>query len=799
MATRAARAAPTILLLLAASTSYAAFAPGAPAAAQLGSSTAYVSPYMPSATGGYATSYFTLNNADLQSATNGNCDFLEGAFEESFTGPLNVTRWDPSSMSGQDHCVGLAPAGSGPCTAMLPNMVVLNANFTTYNAALQGSGLVMRASQKPCSTVKQNASDGSPSQCCTTNSNGQTCAAWAGSHLVSQGCILYGVLELEAAFDLATSRSAITGLTSGAFYFTATYLVKAGPNSVSFDPSWNEIDIGMIEGPRGLEFHATIFTAAPGTPTATTMDALTFDPSGPVVVGGGNVKVSDSSSAGSNVPGSVHAAGFTNQKAMYFANVSSTFHTYKVVWTPTWIAWMVDLSVYRNISFAIWRPQSIRQILRTNVGDSADPVPTVNNNAWPPCTGRSDPRYNAPGANGCVLYNTDRPDAYVYVKRIRYTPLSATAINDALTSASMAAKYGPMPPAPNPTGTTSVTAAYSLGVPGSSPSGRHLLQTLPSNTAIANQVSAIVPGVAPSAVSVASTPDSYAIGGYIVIADTSGFLTPSTWTAGVQAAFINGLDGDLIPDVAHINVQSVQPLLRTMQCNVPASATLPACPLTGAFANSWMNVPGLSDTANGVVVQFTVGGYPTLAAANADITTLNDDSGAGFTGTVARLSASEATLLATYLAAAQAANDTANAALFSQDFSNVGPASVFMALLDQNSAPMYAPQVYAVYTVSVSTEGSSSAATAASLSSGLSSGLSGGTMSTFPPTRQQALAENMCSSSSTTTNMRSWYGVGIAFVIAFGLQTLALCVLIAKLLKAPKAAAPAEMGKTAEA
>jgi hypothetical protein len=189
-----------------------------------------------------ARDYFALSNADLQTATVGSCDFLEGAFEETFTSPvLNYSRWDPSQLSGLDHCTGLAPAGAGPCTAMLPSMVILNAPFASYNPSLSGNGLVLRASQSPCSTVKQNSADGAPSQCCS----GSTCAAWAGAHLVSQGCILYGVLELEAAFNL-TSVSPISNKTSGAFYFTATYLVKSSPNpgGPAYDPSWNEIDIG---------------------------------------------------------------------------------------------------------------------------------------------------------------------------------------------------------------------------------------------------------------------------------------------------------------------------------------------------------------------------------------------------------------------------------------------------------------------------------------------------------------------------------------------------------------------------
>ena len=446
---------------------------------------------------------------------------------------------------------------------------------------------------------------------------------------------------------------------------------------------------------------------------------------------------------------------------------------------------MVDMSVYRNITFSIWRPQSIRQILRTNVGDSADPAPATSTNVWPPCAGTTDPRYRQPGSAGCVLYGIDRPDGYVYVRRIRYTPYSTQAVTDALTSTSMFAKYGAMPMLPVQTATASSTATYALGS-ATSGSGRHLLQAPPSAASISAQLSSLVPGTTPGAVSVALT--SYAIGGYVVIADSAGFLSPTTWTAGVQSAFLNGLDGDLVPDVTHITVQSVQPLLQTMQCNTHSTATLPACPLQGAFANSWINVPGLSDVAGGVVVEFTVGGYSSPTTAAADLATLGDDSGAGFTGSVNRMSAAESALLSSYINAAQAANDTGNAYLFSQDFSSVGPANVFMALLDENSAPMYAPQVYAVYTVQIVTEATSSPAVISGLNSGLSTGLTGASqLSTYPPSRTQAIADETCSANSAKVP-KAWYGVGIAFVIAFGVQTIALCVLIAKVLKAKPAA-----------
>ena len=60
-----------------------------------------------------------------------------------------------------------------------------------------GIGAILTLSQDPC------AANGGTA-CC--NAQGTTCAKWAGAHMVSAGCIQYGVLEVEAAFDSASQR-----------------------------------------------------------------------------------------------------------------------------------------------------------------------------------------------------------------------------------------------------------------------------------------------------------------------------------------------------------------------------------------------------------------------------------------------------------------------------------------------------------------------------------------------------------------------------------------------------------------
>ena len=163
-----------------------------------------------------------LSLSNLGTETEGGCDFIEDAFEDTFSSTvLNVTRWMPDQLDGQEHCVGLAPSGPQTCTMMLGSQVKLAQPFPAYLGDTKSRGAILTLSQAPCLNSRT---------CC--NSKGNNCANWAGSHLVSAGCIQYGVLEIDAAFDMPPSGYG--------FYFTATYIVYG-----SKDESWNELDIGM--------------------------------------------------------------------------------------------------------------------------------------------------------------------------------------------------------------------------------------------------------------------------------------------------------------------------------------------------------------------------------------------------------------------------------------------------------------------------------------------------------------------------------------------------------------------------
>ena len=378
---------------------------------------------------------------------------------------------------------------------MMTSQVALAQPMPAYLGG--GTGAVLTLSQTPCNNPAN------PGACC--NSKGTICANWAGAHLVSAGCIQYGVLELEAAFNMPAN--------AGGFYFTATYVVFGGS-----DPAWNEIDIGMINNVLGqLEFHATVFTANKAAPTGTLMDALNFAQT-PI---GTSINVNTSIKA---INGGVAPQKFYN------SSFASQFHTYKVVWTKNTVAWMVDTVVYRNISYAPWRPMSIRQILRTNQGINA-----------------VGPQFG---------------DSKVYIRRIRYTPLSDQAVADAYRCTSMFACYGAMPTGAMSTATTFVTLA-SGDRSTTAAGGRHLLQSLESDGALLQDaVAALLPGM-PSG-SVNATPSAFGLSLRIDIAGLNPAGLQGAMSAldvyttdGVQLALTSGLADDFEPASGNVLIQSV--------------------------------------------------------------------------------------------------------------------------------------------------------------------------------------------------------------------------------------------------
>ena len=363
------------------------------------------------------------------------------------------------------------------------------------------------------------------------------------------------------------------------------------------------------------------------------MDALNIDPTGPVQASTPSnpcgfaplspcsPKNSDGSSAGS----AGVAAGATNRQALY--NSPYAFHNYKVIWTPTWTAWLVDTTVYRNITFSIWRPQSIRQILRTNVGDSRDPVPATGR--W--CAASTGSSGGVTSASTCVNYNKPRPDAYVFIKRIKYTPMDSQG--NYITAAMTSLRSPSLPSTAVPVTSPPVLITKPLPSP-TIAAGRRLLDAASDIATIQAQVAASVPGLSSDQVGV--TLSSYALYGYLMLIDPTGAITTQTWNIGLQSTLLAGLDQDTGAPSGSISMVSINTLSADMVCESNATTTFPACPLLGARQDSWVNLPGYDSpsspglgAASALLIEFSITGYASTAAANADLQLLLVDSGTG--------------------------------------------------------------------------------------------------------------------------------------------------------------------------
>jgi len=225
-----------------------------------------------------------VDKADLMAAHSAQCQYMEADFEDDFNSEtLNTSRWLPvGSVNGppagvaasttgkyttvwgaqpfggyQDHCPSAGAVGAaspGTCTYIDPNALKLNADLPGYvTNGVQEVGAIASINQDRC----YNDDGSNVADCCVKQSiknkvtgaieSVSVCASWSGSHLSSQGCIQYGILETEAAFDMPS--------TGGAIAFFGTYMFGGeNPGSVSIgttaatqivDPQWNEIDIAF--------------------------------------------------------------------------------------------------------------------------------------------------------------------------------------------------------------------------------------------------------------------------------------------------------------------------------------------------------------------------------------------------------------------------------------------------------------------------------------------------------------------------------------------------------------------------
>jgi len=642
--------------------------------------------------------------------TNGGCDFIEGAFEETFTSPvLNYTRWLPDELNGQEHCVGLPPSGPSTCTMMMASQVQLASTFADGS-----KGATLTLSQDPCVA--------NPASCCSASG---TCAYWAGAHLVSAGCIQWGVLEIEAAFNMPAA--------GGGFYFTALYVVN-GQN----DGSWNEIDVGMINNILGsLEFHATVFTASPVTPTTTLMDALNF---AQVPIGGSlNVNTTIKSINGVTAP-----------IAYFNTSFASSFHTYKVVWTKTTVVWMVDKVVYRNLTYAPWRPMSIRQILRTNRGNTA-----------------VGPAF---------------PASQVFIRRIRYTPLSAQAVADAYRCQSMFACYGPM--APGASGTA--TSYVSINAAPPQTGRRQLLAFTDTNSVLLQAASAsLVPGMPVSNVTV--LPSAFALSFTMTIKgiNIQGADALTVYTSlGLAAPLVSGLADDVIPGPDNILLKSVALSGSSLVVNVMVTGYSQADLMSDYALFQGGGATQLDSTAQ------QLNGALNLVS-NSYITT---DGNASITEPYTPPSVAQPTPLTGLLQSAACISyplawdatclDSAgrNSSFFCPTCVLINMTNLKTVLTYAVSVPLAATAVDSVEAILSSALTSGAMASALSAASGSGRHLLQAANTSLTPTSSleltrllnQQCSTQVQSSCAPVTSVRAWRASAIAFIIAFGVLAIAV-------------------------
>ena len=416
--------------------------------------------------GGSASGALGMNMRDVT----GLCDFVEAQpFEELFTGALNGTRWDTSVNNGLVACAAAPDArgGADTCTmALMSNMEATPTGLSltaseskcygaakTYcsrdgaiNECVGGNcgslgcytscsgwwifttcttyGSIFTANQQP------QAGQGT---CCDKPSGGSSCAKWTGARLRQKTCVQYGVLEVTASLAAMPANS-----TQAAFTLSLT-----GSPLGKVDTSVNRLDMEIVDmgASRSLRTFAlsggctdavsTCTTGSTGScysgsaalcprtcntcPTGT-VDQLSFDAAGPYV--------SLTTASARKPVTSLNGAALGAAPRFDSGSMAATgILNYKIVWTPQYVLFMVNTTVYRNVSYAPWRPMVLDMVLRP---DSAA-TPGSGYTAFSAATGDT--------------FRSLLSSPNVVVRRLRYTPLSAAAVVDALRCNSTADCY----------------------------------------------------------------------------------------------------------------------------------------------------------------------------------------------------------------------------------------------------------------------------------------------------------------------------------------------------------------------
>jgi hypothetical protein len=363
-----------------------------------------------------------------------------------------------------------------------------------------------------------------------------------------------------------------------------------------FPPSFLEyplqIDLGfpsqLSATQKDIEFHATLFTSNSSAPTTTTMNSVGWTNSSTATGGSCNTITTKTSPSGLATSG---ANAAYNQNFKFNSSFANEFHTYKVIWTPTSLAWYVDTTQLLTIDYAIWLPQTLRFILRTNTAPCVDDVSQtgVKCAAIPKANGGPFVAGVAP------TVATAKPDGEVVVKEIRWTPLTAAAtvvadakmyksIGDKCATRGCADPYGPAgvakatpsPPPPyaaavSSTVTVTTSSVYIVGSYTKATFGATQQSQLA--TAIANSVK-----VAASAVKVLSVVDVGVTAGHR--RRLSSTTIEATFTISSTAASSDALESALA--AAWESNADPEALLTAAGLSGAADATLNAAPKTVA-------------------------------------------------------------------------------------------------------------------------------------------------------------------------------------------------------------------------
>jgi hypothetical protein len=392
------------------------------------------------------------------------------------------------------------------------------------------------------------------------------------------------------------------------------------------------------------------------------------------------------------------------------------------------------------------------------------------------------------------------PDTNIYVRRIRYTPLSDRAIADAYRCTSMFACYGPMAPAPMANASMFVTLASTAN--GNAAVGRRaLLATTAANAAaLSAAVADSLAGVPEEQVT--TTPSAYGLSFTLelqnIAAPGGGFSALDTYQSdGLQTALLSGLSGDVSPGSANILVEDVRE-----------------------------SSDGLS-----VSIDIQVTGYTSLAEVHADYARITAIGAAAFDNAAAAVNNALGEVSTAYITPSEITNSAVDDAAM-PDFTSptlAHPVAKEALLADVTKCPSYpdfwdatcvddagdAPSVWCpgcvlmdisglvvvtTYTVSVPVAATAVDAFEASLDGALNSGAIGASLTSGAATRRRLLQAGSATLNVSTTNslvaqrlttaavlesvicgavetqLEEWRASAIAFIIAFGVLAVGTAV-----------------------